>query len=51
MRKPSQNKGMLGTMPKMIYRPALMKVSQSKANSQTDHARQPGGSQNKGPKS
>jgi hypothetical protein len=52
MKKPSQGgRGMLSTMPKMIYRPALMKVSEAKANRQTDKARQPGGNQDKGVKS
>lgn len=36
MKKPSQGRGQLSTMPKQIYRPALTKVSQAKVNGQTD---------------
>lgn len=36
MAKASKGRGQLSTMPKLKYRPALTKVSQSKVNGQTD---------------
>lgn len=36
MKKPSQGRGQLSTMPSMKFRPALTKVSQAKVNGQTD---------------
>lgn len=39
MSKESKGRGQLSTMPKPKFRPALMKVSESKPNSQVEHAR------------
>lgn len=32
MKKPSQGRGILSTMPKQVYRPALIKVSMAQPN-------------------